>query len=163
MLLSAVAAEDDPNSGGRQMPSHWGHQKLNIVSQSSPTGTQFLQGVGAAEAVVKYTDLEGTYPELQGKAKGDEVVLVTTGDGATSEGEFWEAMNSACNLKLPVLFLIEDNGYAISVPVEVNTAGGSISKLLRGFPNLFLAEVDGTDFLESYDALRYAAEYCRRR
>src|SRR5207249_3035821 len=110
MLLSAVAAAIDPNSGGRQMPSHWGHKKLNIVSQSSPTGTQFLQAVGAAEALVKYKDLEEAHPELRGRARGDEVVLVTTGDGATSEGEFWEAMNTASCLKLPVLFLCEDNG-----------------------------------------------------
>src|SRR5438034_1380882 len=108
MLLSAVASAQDPNSGGRQMPSHWGHAKLNIVSQSSPTGTQFLQAVGAAEALVKYKELAGAHPELKAKAQGDEVVLVTAGDGTTSEGEFWEAMNSACNLKLPVRFLIDE-------------------------------------------------------
>jgi 2-oxoisovalerate dehydrogenase E1 component len=164
MLLAAVAAADDPNSGGRQMPSHWGHQKLNIVSQSSPTGTQFLQAVGAAEAVVKYKDLEGTYPELQGEAKGDEVVLVTTGDGATSEGEFWEAMNSACNLKLPVLFLVEDNGYAISVPVDVQTAGGNVATLVKNFPNLFwVGEINGNDPVESYGVLKEAIAHCRSR
>src|SRR6202030_251560 len=163
-LLEAVGAADDPNSGGRQMPSHWGHKKLNIVTQSSPTGTQFLQAVGCAEAgryFSKHPEAakkhDGDYRQFKNVTfQGDEVVYCSAGDGQTSEGEFWEAMNSACNLKLPVLFLIEDNGYAISVPVEVNTAGGSI-------PNLFLAEIDGTDFLESYDALRYAAEYCRRR
>jgi 2-oxoisovalerate dehydrogenase E1 component len=164
MLLSAFAAADDPNSGGRQMPSHWGHKRLNIVSQSSPTGTQFLQSVGAAEAVVKYRDLEGTYPELRGKARGDEVVLVTAGDGTTSEGEFWEALNSACNLKLPVLFLVEDNGYAISVPVEVQTAGGNVATLVKNFPNLFwVGEINGCDPVESYGVLKEAIAHCRER
>ncbi|HTK31525.1 MAG TPA: dehydrogenase E1 component subunit alpha/beta [Candidatus Saccharimonadaceae bacterium] len=164
MLLSAVAAAEDPNSGGRQMPSHWGHKKLNIVSQSSPTGTQFLQAVGAAEALVKYRDLEAAYPEFKGKVRGDEVVLVTAGDGTTSEGEFWEAMNTACNLQLPVLFLVEDNGYAISVPVDVQTAGGNVAQLVRGFPNLhWVGEIDGCDPVESYGILKEAVEYCRAR
>ena len=161
MFLQAVGAKDDPASAGRQMPSHWGSRRLNLISKSSCTGTQFLQAVGAAEGGWR----RGLIPELaqQGGFQNDELVLVSGGEGQTSEGEFWEALSSACNLKLPVLFLIEDNGYAISVPVEVNTPGGSISKLLRGFPNLFLAEIDGCDFLQSYDALRYAAEYCRSR
>ncbi len=161
-LLSAVGAADDPNSGGRQMPSHWGHKDLNIVSNSSPTGTQFLQAVGAAEAWVKYTNIEGIDDRDQ-RIKGDEVVLVTTGDGTTSEGEFWESLNSACNLKLPIVYLVEDNGYAISVPVEVGTAGGSISKLVTGFPGLFIQEVDGCDVMASYDALAKAADYARQR
>jgi 2-oxoisovalerate dehydrogenase E1 component len=161
ILLQSIGAREDPASAGRQMPSHWGHKKWNLVSRSSCTGTQFLQAVGAAEAGWR----KSLVPELaqKGGFEKDEIVVVSGGEGQTSEGEFWEAMNSACNLKLPVLFLIEDNGYAISLPVEVGTAGGSISKLLKGFPNLFLAEVDGCDLLESYDALRYAAEYCRRR
>ena len=164
MLLSAVASAEDPNSGGRQMPSHWGHRSLHIVSQSSPTGTQFLQAVGAAEALVKYKDLEPEYPELRGSAHGDEVVYVSTGDGATSEGEFWEALNSACNLKLPVLFLIEDNGYAISVPVDVQTAGGNVATLVKDFPNLFwVGEINGNDPIESYGMLKEAVAWCRAR
>jgi 2-oxoisovalerate dehydrogenase E1 component len=164
MLSSSVAAEVDPNSGGRQMPSHWGHERLNIVSQSSPTGTQFLQAVGAAEAVVKYQALEGQHPELRGRAHGDEVVLVTAGDGTTSEGEFWEAMNTACNLSLPVLFLIEDNGYAISVPVDVQTAGGNVATLVKNFPNLFwVGEINGCDPVESYGVLKEAIAHCRAR
>jgi 2-oxoisovalerate dehydrogenase E1 component len=161
-LLSAVGAADDPNSGGRQMPSHWGHQQLNIVSASSPTGTQFLQAVGCAEAWLRYSLIKDI-PEKDQLIRGDEVVLCTTGDGTTSEGEFWEALNTATNLKLPVVFLVEDNGYAISVPVEVNTPGGSISKLLTGFPGLFIQEVDGCDLLASYEVLSSAAEYARAR
>ena len=161
-LLSAVAAADDPNSGGRQMPSHWGHKDLNIVSASSPTGTQFLQAVGCAEAWLRYSRIEGLADDEK-PATTDEVVFCSTGEGTTSEGEFWEALNSATNLKLPVVFVVEDNGYAISVPVEVNTPGGSISKLLTGFPGLFIQECDGTDVLESYDTLTRAVEYCRQR
>ncbi len=158
MLYSAVGAAADPNSGGRQMPSHWGKQELNIVSTSSPTGTQFLQGVGAAEAGLRARLLGIT----EGFAK-DEVVLITTGEGTTSEGEFWESLNTATNLKLPVVYLVEDNGYAISVPVEVNTAGGSISKLVSGFPGLFVQEVDGCDLVASHAAMQKAVDYARKR
>jgi 2-oxoisovalerate dehydrogenase E1 component len=161
-LLAAVGAEADPNSHGRQMPSHWGHRKLNIVSQSSPTGTQLLQAVGCAEAAYRYELI----PELQDRLKGfqkDEVAYVSLGDGTSSEGEFWEALNTACNLKLPVVFLLEDNGYAISVPVEVQTAGGDISKLIEGFPSLYMQRCDGTDPIESLATMQRAVDYCRQR
>src|SRR6201988_1805482 len=161
MLLESVGAEADPNSHGRQMPSHWGHKKLNIVSQSSPTGTQLLQAVGCAEATYRIKLVK----ELKKRIRGfhnDEVVYVSLGDGTTSEGEFWEALNTACNLRLPVVFLVEDNGYAISVPVEVQTAGGDISKLVSGFPNLYRQRCDGTDPIESLAVMRRAVENCRR-
>ena len=161
-LLSAVGAEADPNSHGRQMPSHWGHKGLNIVSQSSPTGTQYLQAVGCAEASHRAALLDEIKEKVEG-FKGDEVVYVSSGDGTTSEGEFWEALNTACNLKLPVLFLIEDNGYAISVPVEVQTAGGDVSKLVEGFPNLYIQRCDGTDPVASLETMRRAVEHCRER
>jgi 2-oxoisovalerate dehydrogenase E1 component len=158
MLYSAVGAAADPNSGGRQMPSHWGHKRLNIVSASSPTGTQFLQAVGAAEAALRAAQngIDDGFP-------GDEVVLVTTGDGTTSEGEFWESLNTATNLQLPVVYIVEDNGYAISVPVEVNTAGGSISKLVASFPGLYIQEVDGCDLLASLEVVQRAVDYARQR
>jgi len=161
MFLQAVGAKEDPASAGRQMPSHWGSKRLNLISKSSCTGTQFLQVAGAVEGGIRMSRIA----ELaeKGGFQRDEVGYVSGGEGQTSEGEFWEAISTASNLKLPVLFLIEDNGYAISVPVEVNVPGGSISKLIRGFPNFFVTEVDGTDFVESYDALRYAAEYARKR
>src|SRR5215475_10600048 len=168
-LLQAVGAADDPASGGRQMPSHWGHKKFNIVTQSSPTGTQLLQAVGCAEAgryFARHPEAakkhDGDYRQFKDvKFHGDEVTFVSCGDGTTSQGEFWEAMNSAANLKLPVLFLVEDNEYAISVPVEVQTAGGNISKLVGNFPNFYLAECDGTDPIASYAACKRAVDYIR--
>lgn len=156
MLYQAVGAVDDPASGGRQMPSHWGHADHNIVSSSSPTGTQFLNAIGCAEGGRKIEDLS-----LGFDAESDEVVYVSSGEGTTSQGEFFEALNCACNLKLPVLFHIQDNEYAISVPVEVNTAGGSISRLVSGFPNLLILEFDGCDPEESLNNWKKAADYAR--
>jgi 2-oxoisovalerate dehydrogenase E1 component len=171
MLLQAVGAADDPASGGRQMPSHWGSKRLNIVTQSSPTATQFLQAAGCAQAgryFVRHPETaekrDGDYRQFKDVSfHGDEVIYVSTGDGATSEGEFWEAMNTASNEKLPLLFMVEDNGYAISVPVEVQTPGGSISRLVANFPNFHFAECDGTDPVESYACLRQAVAYVRAR
>jgi 2-oxoisovalerate dehydrogenase E1 component len=182
MFLQAVGAADDPSSGGRQMPSHWGYKRLNIVTQSSPTGSQILQAVGCAEAGRYFSQHPGAaeVPPSSGKANdgaapgapdyrqfkdvafhGDEVSYVSLGDGTSSEGEFWEAMNAAALNKLPVIFCVQDNGYAISVPVEVQTAGGSISRLVSGFPNFHFEEVDGTDPVASYAAFQRAAQYCR--
>ena len=161
-LLQGMAAEADPASGGRQMPAHFGDSRYNIVSASSPTGTQFLHAVGTAEAGLRAT----AAPELRRHVTSfaeDEIVVCTAGDGTTSEGEFWEALNTACNLKLPVLFVIEDNGYAISVPVEVQTAGGNVSRLLTGFPDLRIVECDGTDLLDSHRAAHEAVHWCRNR
>ncbi|HLJ49416.1 MAG TPA: dehydrogenase E1 component subunit alpha/beta [Bryobacteraceae bacterium] len=148
LLLEAVGSREGPCSGGRQMPGFWGSARHHIVSQSGPTGMQFLQAVGCAEA---------------GRFLGhhDEVVYVSSGEGATSEGEFWEALNTAVIRRLPVLFLIEDNGYAISVPVEVQTPGGSISQLLSSFPGLLVKTCDGTDPIESHAVIAEAAAHCR--
>ena len=162
MFLSGVGAKDDPNSGGRQMPSHWGHKKLNIVSQSSPTGTQCLQAIGCAEAGMLYERVQ-EIPDRISKFKADEVVYVSVGDGTTSEGEFWEALTTACVRKLPVVLVVEDNGYAISVPVEVQTPGGNISKLVESFPGLAVHRCDGTDFLDSYRTMKDAVAWCRAR
>jgi 2-oxoisovalerate dehydrogenase E1 component len=159
-LLQAVGAAADPASGGRQMPSHWGRRDLNIVSTSSPTGTQFLQAVGTAEAGVRALRLGEPLVETT-DARGDEVVFVTTGDGTTSEGEFWESLNTASNLRLPVVYIVEDNEFAISVPVEVNTAGGSISRLVECFPDLRVLRCDGTDVWESYATMADAVEHAR--
>ncbi|HBR57280.1 MAG TPA: dehydrogenase [Blastocatellia bacterium] len=162
MLWSSVGAEKDPNSHGRQMPSHWGHRVLNVPSQSSCTGTQALHAVGAAEAGYR-ASLSAELRDKVSGFRGDEVVYMSVGDGTSSEGEWWEALNTASNLKLPVIFVVEDNGYAISVPVEVGTAGGDISKLVVGFPDLYIQKIDGTDPLASYAAFKSAAEYCRAR
>lgn len=161
VLLAAVGAKTDVTSAGRQMPCHWGHKALNVISKSSCTGTQFLQGVGAAEASWYRERVSEVQDQISGH--GDEVVLISSGDGTTSQGEFFEAMNTACNKKLPVIFLIEDNGYAISTPVEVQTAGGSISALVSNYPDLLILEVDGCDVVASYETMMEAVAYCRSR
>jgi 2-oxoisovalerate dehydrogenase E1 component len=150
MLLGSVGAAADPSSGGRQMPSHWADPELHIVSGSSPTGTQFLHAVGCAGAVRRF------------EPGSDAITLVTTGDGATSEGEFWESLNIACIEKLAIVYVVEDNGYAISVPVECQTAGGDVSKLVSGFPGLRVFNCDGTDFPATYATMAEAVEHCRR-
>jgi 2-oxoisovalerate dehydrogenase E1 component len=160
MLQGAVGAKDDPNSGGRQMPSHWGHRALNIPSQGSPTGTQCLQAIGCAEAGLIY----GQVAEIADAAKhhhADEVTYLSIGDGATSEGEFWESLNTACTRPVPALYLVEDNGYAISVPVEVQTPGGDVSRLVENYPNLKVLRCDGTDYLDSYRTLGDAVAWVR--
>jgi 2-oxoisovalerate dehydrogenase E1 component len=169
MLLQGVGAASDPSSGGRQMPSHWSYPKLNIVTQSSCTGTQILHAVGCAD-VGRYLT---AHPQAAQKASGDyrefkdvpfygdEVAYVSLGDGTTSEGEFWEALNVSSNRKLPVVFCVEDNEYAISVPIEVQTSGGNISRLVKDFPNFHFEEVDGTDPVASYGAMHRAVSHCR--
>ncbi len=162
MFLAAVGAESDPTSGGRQMPSHWGDDRLHIISQSSATASQCVQAIGCAEAGALYgrlTGIRGREDEYQ----PDEVTYVSVGDGATSEGEFWESLNAACLLELPVLFLVEDNGYAISVPVDAQTPGGSISRLVETFPGLKVLRCDGTDVLASYRTMTDAVAWCRSR
>ena len=169
MFLQAVGAATDPASGGRQMPTHWSSRPLHIVSTSSSTATQVLHAVGCAEAGRYFSH----HPEAAKRAvgdyrafhdvvfHGDEVVLATIGEGSTSQGEFWEALSTASNNKLPVIFCVEDNGYAISVPVEVNTPGGNISKLVANFPNFHFAEIDGTDPEACLRAFQTAADHCR--
>lgn len=162
MLLEAVGAKDDPASGGRQMPSHWGHKRLNIVSQGSPTGTQCLQAVGCAEAGRLFQRLVDI-PDRESRHQPDEVVYVSLGEGATAGGEFWESLNTACGKRLPVVYLVQDNGYAISTPKEVQTPGGDISRIVTSFPSLQVLTVDGTDFVESSRVLHQAVSYARER
>jgi 2-oxoisovalerate dehydrogenase E1 component len=162
MFLQAVGAADDPASGGRQMPSHWGSARLNIVSQGSATGSQCLHAVGCAQAGLLYATLPGI-DDREHHFRSDEVAYVSLGDGTTSEGEFWESLNTACTLRLPVVYLVEDNGWAISVPVEIQTPGGSISRLVSSFPGLLVETADGTDFADSYRAMSKAVAYARER
>jgi 2-oxoisovalerate dehydrogenase E1 component len=161
-FLQACAAADDPSSGGRQMPAHFSNKALHIPSVSSPTGTQYNQGVGAAEAAYR----AGLVPAMKEKLEAiadDEIVLISSGEGQTSEGEFWEALNTACMHKLPVVFLIQDNGYAISTPVEAQTAGGSISRLVASYPDIFIEECDGTDVVDTYRAAGEVIRWARER
>ena len=168
-FLQAVGAADDPASGGRQMPSHWTSKRLHVVSPSSATATQCLHAVGCAEAGRYFgahpqaaKKIIGDYREFKDVVfHGDEVTYVSIGEGSTSQGEFWESLNTASNAKLPVLYVVEDNGYAISTPVEANTPGGSISRLVANFPNFHFAEIDGTDAIASYAAMAEAVAYCR--
>jgi 2-oxoisovalerate dehydrogenase E1 component len=161
MLQGAVGAKDDPNSGGRQMPSHWGHRALNIPSQGSPTGTQCLQAVGAGEAGMIYAAVK-EIEDGAARQHADEVTYVSIGDGATSEGEFWESLNSACTKPVPVLYLVEDNGYAISGPVSAQTPGGDVSRLVESFPNLKVLRCDGTDYVDSHRTMEEAVQWVRR-
>ena len=168
MLLKAVGAADDPqfrrtaNAFALELP------RMNVVTGSSPTGSQILQAVGCAEVAAilrppaSRQESDGDYRQFKDvDFQGDEITYVSLGDGATSEGEFWEAMNTASNRKLPMFFLIEDNGYAISVPVEVQTAGGNISRLVAGFPNFHFEEIDGTDPVACYAAFTRTVAHCR--
>ena len=159
MLLASVAAAADPSSGGRQMPAHWSSPQLHIVSPSSCCATQCLHSVGAAEA----SAIARGMPDLAKLIgdRGDEVAFVALGDGSTSEGEFWESLNTACTRRLPVIYLVEDNGYAISVPVEVQTPGGDIAHVVEAFPGLRVIRVDGTDVAASFAAMREAAAHAR--
>ena len=161
MLLNAVGSKDDPNSGGRQMPTHWSSTELRIVSSSSCCTTQCLHAVGAAEA----SDLLKHLSTSDGRMSKqlDEVVLVTLGDGQTSGGEFWESLNTASNRRLPIVYLVEDNGYAISVPVEFQTPGGDIAGLVESFPGLKVIRVDGTDGIKSIRAMTDAVAHARKR
>ncbi len=162
MLLQAVGAKDDPASHGRQMPSHWSSRPLHILSGGSPTGTQCLQAVGVAEAGLLYQQIDAI-ADREDQFKADEVVFCSLGDGATSEGEFWESLNTASQKRLPVVYVVEDNGYAISVPVEAQTPGGDISRLVERFPHLKVLRVDGCDFVASHATLTEAVAWARER
>ena len=162
MFLASVGAKDDPASGGRQMPSHWGHRGINIPSQSSATGTQCLHAVGCAEATTLYQRLTDI-PDRESRFHEDQVTYVSIGDGSTSEGEFWESLNTSCTQRLPILYLCEDNGYAISVPVEVQTPGGDISRIVEHFPGMRTFRCDGTDYRASYRTLGEAVAHVRSR
>ncbi|HEY4613001.1 MAG TPA: dehydrogenase E1 component subunit alpha/beta, partial [Bacteroidota bacterium] len=148
VFLAALHRAEDPSTGSRQMPSHFGKKELRIITQSSPTGTQYLQAVGVGLAAKK--------------EKNGEVVYVAGGDGSTSEGEFFEAINWAAREAIPVIFFIQDNKFAISVPVSQQTAGASIFEATKGFQGLERSRVDGTNFIETYSAVAKAVERARK-
>src|SRR5256885_26027 len=162
MFLGSAGAADDPSSGGRQMPSHWASTRLNIPSASSAVATQCLHGVGVAEAGRLYERVDAI-PDRASKFQQDEVTLITIGEGSASEGEFWESLNTACVRSLPVIYLVEDNGYAISTPVEVQTPGGDLSRVVESFPGLKVYRCDGTDYLASDETMRDAVAHVRAR
>jgi len=167
MLLQAMAKSSDPSSGGREMPGHFGSPSLHIINQSSPTGTQYLQAVGTAEAgwFIRESAVRRPVDERNRNVlpewHRDELVYVSGGEGSASEGEFFEALSIASLRKLPLLFLIQDNGYAISVPSEAQTPGGSVSRLVRGFPHFHVEELNGLDVVESHAAMKRAVAYVR--
>jgi 2-oxoisovalerate dehydrogenase E1 component len=158
MLLQAVSSESDPASSGRQMPAHFGHAEKAIIIQGSPVGFQCLPSVGLAEAIVKTKQLIGS-----GKYPSDAVVYTSLGDATTAEGEVYEALRAAILYKAPVLVHIQDDGFGISVPVEEQVPGEDVLALFRGWPDLKIWDVDGTDVRESYDAFSEAAAHCRAR
>ncbi len=161
MLCQANGNIGDTASHGRQMPAHWGNKDLNIINKSSCTGTQFLQAVGTAESGKFLSKMAKDGVDHGLPYANDEIVYVSTGDGTTSQGELWEALTTACVNKLPVMFMVEDNGFAISVPTSVQTPEGSISKALANFPGLTIFECDGTDPIDSYDAVKQAEVHLR--
>ncbi len=158
MLCQANGNTGDTASHGRQMPAHWGNVKLNIVSKSSCTGTQFLQACGVAEAGLHLKKVKLKDSPIY---HDQEIVYVSCGDGTTSQGEFWEGLTTACVNKLPVMFMVEDNGYAISTPVWMNTPGGSISKALHDFPGLKIFTCDGNCPIDSYNTMVEVEKYMR--
>jgi 2-oxoisovalerate dehydrogenase E1 component len=161
MFLAGVGSSEDPSSAGRQMPSHWSSRELNLPAPSSATGTQCLHGIGCAEAGLFYQKFNEALET--DRFENDEITFITLGDGATSQGEFWESLNTACMKQLPVVYLVEDNGYAISVPVEAQTPGGNISRIVEHFPGMRVLRCDGTDYPESYRTMGDAIAHARDR
>ena len=162
MLLAAVGSSLDPSSGGRQMPSHWGDRRSTSSRDRAPPARRCCTR-SAPPTPAGSTAASPPSTDRASRFKADEIVFTSLGDGTTSEGEFWEAISTACLRQLPVLFLIEDNGYAISVPVEFQTPGGDISRLVRSFPGLYVDSIDGTDFPASLRAMRTATAHVRAR